>query len=294
VAVQPTEAPPTEVAVQPTEALPTETAVPPTETEAPPTEVAVQPTEALPAETAVPPTEALPTETAVPPTEALPTEVAVQPTEALPTETAVPPTETEVPPTETVVPMRTPRPTRTPIVVFTPTATPATEEPLVTLVQAEIPELEIVLDVPDGWTQVYDEESSDPEQGVGVVLFYSDPADVASLEDTPAAPALALLRLRLGEVLIFASPADVIAAFMSADREEIEPVFDLAVPAARWADLETEDGNLGVVYVLQLGDNDWLVIVLAVPPGGDLLALEEIIVIPAAQSVETIETAPSG
>jgi hypothetical protein len=131
-----------------------------------------------------------------------------------------------------------------------------------------------------------------PEMGVAAVFFFANADDAANLNDTPTAPAMLIMRIGQGNLLFtdgVETPADVLVELLSIDREQIRPFDGTAYPAAR-ALIEEADGN-GVVYALQLADNDWALVVMVAPVGDNIRLLDETLLMPVVRSLEVTRSA---
>jgi hypothetical protein len=146
--------------------------------------------------------------------------------------------------------------------------------------------LGLAFDAPSGW--VTDVKA---EGGFGAHWFYSNPADLETGE--PSAPALGVVR-GTGAALDSPgakTPQAFLAALIGVDVDDVEPYTELDYPAARHP--VDQDGLASLITVVQLGPDDWLIVVLASPDEAAVSRLDELIVIPLLHSLEITGPAPA-
>ncbi len=195
----------------------------------------------------------------------------------------IPPTATPtiVPPTAPPA-LRTPQPTRTPIVI-PPTATPTTA-PL-TLVSTSSAALGLTFDAPQGWTETAPPDLNLPDGNVAGVIFYAAADDAANPSGRAGHPALLALRVMPGDYaldLAGEEPAAVLVSLFAVPEESIQP-FDAAYPAARA--VIARPAGASVAYALALGADDWAVVTVVAPPGYNALELDEQVLVPLVRSL---------
>jgi len=178
--------------------------------------------------------------------------------------------------------MRTPQPTRTPIII-PPTPTP-TPTPL-TLVSTSNAALGLTFDAPEGWTETLPPALNPPDVPVAGAIFYADAGDAANLSGRVGHPALLVLRVTPGDYtldLAGTMPADVLAGLFAVPGQHIQS-FAAAYPAARAVVARPE--GAAVVYALALGAGDWAVVSIVAPPGYNALGLDQEVLVPLVRSL---------
>ena len=184
-------------------------------------------------------------------------------------------------PTPAAPPMRTPQPTRTPIVI-PPTPTP-TAAPL-TLVSTRNAALGLTFDVPEGWTETMPPALNPPDVPVAGAIFYADADDAAHPSGRVRHPALLVLRVMPGDYaldLAGTMPADVLAGLFEVPEQYIQSF--PAYPAARTVVARPE--GAAVVHALALGADDWAIVAVVAPPGYNALELEQLLLAPLIRSL---------
>ncbi len=179
-------------------------------------------------------------------------------------------------------PMRTPQPTRTPIVI-PPTPT-ATSTPLA-LVSTTSAALGLTFDVPQGWTEAMPPDLNPSDAAIAGAIFYADADDAVSPPDVAEHPALLVLRVMPGDYaldLAGTMPADVLAGLFAVPERYIQS-FAAAYPAARTVVARPE--GAAVVYALALGADDWAVVAAVAPPGYNALELDQLALVPLVRSL---------
>ncbi len=188
----------------------------------------------------------------------------------------------------------TPAPTETPVPPLTAIPSGAAIVPSdVALTAQRSARLALALDVPEGWHRVADDEMNDPDMGLHVELFFADPADAERPNETPARPALAVMRFQDDQFLMtggVATPGDLMVQLMDIEREAIAAFDGADYPAARA--MFEEPGMVGVLYALQLADDDWVLVLLSVPPGDNVALWDEVVLMPVVRSVAVLADAP--
>jgi hypothetical protein len=146
-------------------------------------------------------------------------------------------------------------------------------------------QLGLRFDVPAGWMEYIDETLTEP--GMMAVFFLEDPADADALDDIPSAPVLAVLRSSnwFGDAADARTPREFLSEIFSVDLADIRDFDAAEYPAARYVVEDIEDGQ-GVAYALQVGGDDWVVLLLAVPDELNVLLLDETVMIRVVRSIE--------
>ncbi|MBN2306133.1 MAG: hypothetical protein JXQ72_16740, partial [Anaerolineae bacterium] len=148
-------------------------------------------------------------------------------------------------------------------------------------------------DMPQGWTRMMSDELTDVDQGFAAILLYSNPADADTPDDDPTAPAIAMIRMT-GEMAMMLgdSPESLLSTFGEIAEDDITAYNAARYPAARAVlpagTLSTDTES--VMYVLNLGEADWLLVISIVPTGsGDnILLLDETVLQPLIRSIEAL------
>ncbi len=183
-------------------------------------------------------------------------------------------------------PMRTPQPTRTPIVI-PPTLTP-TPAPL-TLVSTRSAALGLTFDAPEGWTETMPPALNPPDVPVAGAIFYASAEDAAHPSGRVGHPALLVLRVTPGEYALAmdgTTAADLLSGLFMVPEQYIQSLAD-AHPAARA--VVARPGGAAVVHALALGADDWAVVSVVAPPGYNALELEQEVLVPLVRSLALSE-----
>jgi hypothetical protein len=170
------------------------------------------------------------------------------------------------------------------------TATPTPESTPVVLTSYTNQDLGLTFHVPDGWNEYTGGELTDPALGVFAVMFFSNPDDASDPEATPSKPALAFLRVMASKYQPYqgmSSPSDFLVQALDVEAQQIQPFSTASYPAARVIIEEAE--NKGAVYGLELGQDDWLIVALVVPPEENIMLWDETVMMPVVRSIQVIE-----
>jgi hypothetical protein len=120
------------------------------------------------------------------------------------------------------------------------------------------------------------------------VVFLANPDDDASLNQPVTAPVIGIQRRNPDKLGIpgYDSPHDLLVDTVDVNPIFIQPYRDAAYPASR----ALVDEWHTMTYALQLSADNWIVAVLTVPPGADLLELDEMIMQPVVNSIRVLDT----
>jgi hypothetical protein len=172
------------------------------------------------------------------------------------------------------------------------TSTPTPESTPVVLKPYANQDMGLTFRVPDGWSEYTGEELTDPALGVSGVMFFSNPDDASDPTATPTKPALAFMRVMAAKYQPYqgiSSPSDFLVQALNVEAGQIQPFGTANYPAARVT--FEEAANKGAVYGLELGQDDWLVVALVVPPEENIMLWDETVMMPVVRSIQVIETA---
>jgi hypothetical protein len=172
------------------------------------------------------------------------------------------------------------------------TPTPTPQPTPVVLTPYISPDMGLTFHVPGGWSAYTGEDLTDPALGVFGVMFFSSPDDASDPTGTPTRPAMVFMRVMAANYQPFEgleSPSDLLVEVLGVGAGETRPYDAASYPAAR-ATIE-EAANKGAVYGLALGQDDWLIVALVVPPEENLLLWDETVMMPIVRSIQVIVTA---